>query len=71
MNSNVTDIRVGKIMRQAAREDALKEHILTLSPNLLAEYLCAYLDGAAPATIETFVVALHAQNKMPQAEVDW
>lgn len=59
------------LLRAAAREDALKEHILSMPANLLREYLCAYVDGAPAAVVESFVVALHAQNKMPQAEVDW
>lgn len=54
--------------RQAAREAALKEHIRSLSPNLLAEYLCAHIDGAPSAMVETFVVALHAQSAMPAIE---
>jgi len=52
--------------RQAAREAALKEHIMSMPANLLRNYLCDHVDGAAAITTETLIVALHAQSKMPQ-----
>lgn len=55
--------------RQVAREAALKEHIRSMPANLLREYLCDHVDGAAAITTETLIVALHAQSVMPRIEV--
>ncbi|HEX4302883.1 MAG TPA: hypothetical protein VHZ78_08815 [Rhizomicrobium sp.] len=53
------------IERQAAREAALKEHIMSMPAELLRAYLCEHVDGAAAITVETLIVALHGQSKMP------
>lgn len=55
--------------RQAAREAALKEHINSMPANLLREWLCEHVDGAAAITTETLIVALRAQSVMPAIEV--
>ena len=55
--------------RQLAREVALKEHVMSMSANLLRAYLCEHLDAAPVQTIDTFVVVLHAQSAMPPREV--
>ncbi len=55
--------------RQAAREVALKERIMTMPAELLRHYMCEHIDGAPAAVVDTFVVALHAQSAMPPREV--
>jgi hypothetical protein len=54
--------------RQAAREAALKEYIMSMSAELLRAYLCEHVDGAAAITVEPLIVALHGQSKMPAIE---
>ncbi len=56
--------------RGAAREAALKEHIMCLPANLLRHYLCELVDGASEITRETMIVTLHAQTAMPAIEAD-
>lgn len=55
--------------RTAAREEALKQHILSMPANLLRQYIVEHVDGASDQTIDQFVVLLRAQSVVPAKDI--
>lgn len=51
-----------------AREDALKDYIWRLHPNLLRDYLAEHLTDAHPHEVDKFVVLLKATGAVPAKE---